>query len=148
MMATVDKLGPDTGIAHCLHHNIHFEWCYGFKERLAVIDGDKPPSEQAVRKANFWLFSQADLPSWKKVDAASVKAEAAAMKYDAAKAEYIAVGMTLGAVGEKFGAAWAKYLADNLPAIQALHDKLVAEHGYICTWNGKDIFKEAHDEQA
>jgi len=36
----------------------------------------------------------------------------------------------------------AKYEADNLSAIQTLHDKLVSEQGYVCTWNGKDIFPE------
>ena len=123
----------DIGLAHCPHHAIHFEWCYGFKERLAVIDRDKPESERTVRKANFWLFSQADLPSWAKYDAALAKYEAARAKVDAAWAKY-------EAARAKVDAAWAKYVADNLPAIQALHDRLVAEQGYVCTWNGKDIF--------
>ena len=188
-MTMRDELNQNFGMAHCAHHAIHFEWCFGFKKRLAVIDRDKPKSERAVRQANFWLFAQADLPSWAKVDAAWAKADAEGAKYDAAVAKadaawakadaagakydaaeakvaatwakadaawvkanaegakYAAAWAKTDAAGVKAAAAGAKYLADNLPAIQALHDKLVAEQGYICTWNGKDIFsKEAQNE--
>lgn len=42
--------GPDSGVAGYVHHNVPVEYCWSFKERLAVIDADKPERERAVRR--------------------------------------------------------------------------------------------------
>ena len=146
-----------SGLAHCVHHNIHFEFCYDLAQRQGVIRDTKPKEELKVRLANLWLFPLDQLPAdlqkadadWQKADADWQKAAADLQK---AAADLQKADDDL----QKADADWQKADADlqkadddlqkadaaHLPDIQALHDKLVVS-GYVCTWNGVDIFEEA-----
>ena len=121
-----EKPQQQVGFAHCVHHNIHFEWCYSLEERFKVIKQTKPPSEHAVRLANLWLFPVDRLPAdWQKILADWQQAAADRQK---ALADW-----------QKADADWRKGIGDIFPLLPTLHDALVAE-GYVCTWNGKGIF--------
>ena len=37
------------GLAHCLSHDVHWEYCWDYEERLEFIKQEKPPEEQALR---------------------------------------------------------------------------------------------------
>ena len=44
-----------------LHHDILFEWCWGFKERINVIDAEKPEYERAIRKRLFRFLTKKEI---------------------------------------------------------------------------------------
>ena len=51
----------NSGMAIHLHHNILFEWCWGFKERINVIDTEKPEHERATRKRLFRFLTKKEI---------------------------------------------------------------------------------------
>ena len=60
----MDYLIGDGWAVH-LHHDVLFEWCYNYAERVDAIKRDKPESEQAVRLRLFKMLPQEaldDLP--------------------------------------------------------------------------------------
>jgi len=156
-----EKPQQQVGFAHCVHHNIHFEWCYSLEERFKVIKQTKPPSEHAVRLANLWLFPVDRLPAdWQKIladwqqaaadwqQAAADRQKAAADRQKAAADRQKTLADWQQAAADrqkaladwqKADADWRKGIGDIFPLLPTLHDALVAE-GYVCTWNGKGIF--------
>ena len=111
---------PQAGPAHCVHHNVHFEFCHDYADRLAHIAQHKPAAAQETSKVNLWLFPK------------EFKASAA---HDKASAAYVRARATC-----------VETLRDAMPAIQVEHDRLVREEGYVCTWSGTSIFTEEEKE--
>lgn len=35
------------GFAHCVHHDKHFEFCFGFDERVVYIKANKPKESRS-----------------------------------------------------------------------------------------------------
>ena len=147
----------NTGFAHCLHHEVHFELCRDFEERVQYIRQEKPFGEQAIRLANFWLFPPSPLPpaleaamaEWKaarvELDVAMAEWSATVVKWEAARVQWSATRVRRSATWVKLGTARVKVEAARVKVeLQLLefHDRLVSEQGYVCTWNGQSIFKE------
>lgn len=122
------------GLAHCCHHNTHFEYCYDFATRVEYIKTQKPENEQELRLRLFKILPEDRLPS------SLVKAEA---EYEKAGAEYYkAVAEYYGAEAEydkaraeydKARAEYYKAIRDNMPELMKLHDELFTD----CTWDEK-----------
>ncbi len=51
-----------SGLAHCCHHDKHYECCYDFNERVKYIKAHKPKEEQALRLKLFALLPMERLP--------------------------------------------------------------------------------------
>lgn len=66
------------GVAHCVHHDVHFQVCRGYQGRVEYIKAAKDQDEQEIRLANFWLFPPDILPlAMKEAKAAYDEATAA-----------------------------------------------------------------------
>jgi len=50
------------GLAHCNHHDTHWEYCYNLDERIAYINGHKPEEEQPLRLSLFFIVPDRQLP--------------------------------------------------------------------------------------
>lgn len=129
------------GIAHCVHHDVHFEYCYNLEERRRYIDRDKPESERAVRQANLWLFPLETIPpDLQKANADSRKAYADLHKTRADSRKAYPELQKAWADSQLANADWQKAAAEWQPALIVIHDRLVAQ-GYVCTWNGRSILE-------
>ena len=51
-----------SGVAHCAHHDQHWEYCYNYAEQVAYIKGTKPANEQALRLKLFQIVPDDKLP--------------------------------------------------------------------------------------
>ena len=51
----------NSGIVNHLHHEHLFEWCWGFKERINIIDTEKPEHERAIRKKLFRFLTKKEI---------------------------------------------------------------------------------------
>ena len=81
--------------------------------------------------------------AWADVDKARVAYDKAWTAYSKAWAAYNKAGEAYDKAREAYNkaeAAYDKAIADNLPAIMALHDKECPN----CPWDGKTIFPEEH----
>ncbi len=135
------------GFAIHLHHNILFEYCYDYEDRVAVIKSNKPKNEQKIRLRLFKMLSDeaiAELPDrirkayaeWRKAYAEWRKAYAewrkAAAEWRKAAAEWRKAAAEWG----KADAKWSKAYAKWGKAEQTLW------HAKWCgckEWNGKEI---------
>lgn len=106
-----------------------------YQERRQYISEHKSPAERPLR---LYLMRKVrgELP------AAVVEAHAALLKANLALVEAnLALVEARVACVETF-AAWVKAIADNMPAIEALHRSEVPD----TTWNGTTIFSEGWEK--
>mgnify|MGYP001559570112 CR=1 FL=1 len=67
-----------SGLAHNLHHNVHWEWCFDYDERVEYIKKHKPMAEQPLRLKQFFLVPEDKIPGKDSTEwAAYTKARAA-----------------------------------------------------------------------
>lgn len=119
------------GLAFHVHHNILFEHCYDYKERVYAIKRRKPKNEQKIRLRLFKMLSKeaiAELP--KNILKADVEFDKAMAELDKADAElYKAMAEFDKARAElyKAGNKWDEK--------ESFHTK----HCGCKEWNGKEI---------
>ena len=58
-----DYVGPHSGFACWVHHEIPIEYCTNFAQRIAYIRAEKPAHEQAVRLAALTCLPLDRLPA-------------------------------------------------------------------------------------
>ena len=102
-----------SGLAHCCHHDKHYEYCYDYDERVKFIKESNPPEEQELRLRLFQIIPDdvlpgKDSPSWE------------------------ACRKALATYRKALDAYFKVYSVE----LNALHDKLFPD----CTWNGRSIF--------
>ena len=51
-----------SGLAHCQHHDKHWEYCYDLNERIKYIKEKKPKEEQALRLKLFQIVPLDKVP--------------------------------------------------------------------------------------
>ena len=87
------------GLAHCCHHDIHWEFCFDFDERVEYIKRNKPENEQGLRLALFQIIPDEMIPGR---DSAEWKAchKAAKVYLKATEASYKATDALLKKWGE------------------------------------------------
>ncbi len=51
-----------SGLAHLCHHNVHWEFCYDYDERVKYIKKYKPAEEQELRLKFFQIIPDEMLP--------------------------------------------------------------------------------------
>jgi len=51
-----------SGLAHCYHHDIHWEYCFDYDERVEYIKSHKPVEEQPLRLKLFGLVPSNKVP--------------------------------------------------------------------------------------
>ena len=86
---------PNNGWAHLVHHDVHWELCYNYQQRVDYIKASKPTGEQAQRLKYFQLLPAHYLPeplreaadAWREADDAWQKADAAWQKAGVARRE-------------------------------------------------------------
>ena len=131
-----------------IHHGCLVEFATEpIENRIKYIREDKPKSEIALR-LKLLKPVQGKLPAaLNKAGVAYDKARAAYDKlwaaYYKARAAYNKAGATYDKARADVNKAWKAYnktIADNLPAIMALHDKECPN----CPWDGETIFPEEH----
>ena len=144
-----NEMRQNSGLAHCVHHNQHWEYCYDYRGRVEFIKANKPKRERKLRLKLLQLVPDELVPGrgsdeWK----ACNKAREALNK--ATKAYYEAWNYLDSNTIEAFNKAtddynkaweahkkaWNTYLTKYANELQALHDKIFPD----CTWNGKTIF--------
>ena len=52
----------NSGLAHCVHHDIHWEYCYDYRGRAEFIKANKPEDEQDLRLKLFKLIPNKLVP--------------------------------------------------------------------------------------
>ena len=135
-----------SGLAHCCHHDQHWEFCYDFKKRVKYIKEDKPAEERGLRLRLFQLVSSALLPGKD-----SIEWDACLKEWDAYWNAWDAYSKTRDAYWKPWDAslemwnaywkAWDAYLAKYQSELGALHDKLFPD----CPWNGTTIFTRRNE---
>ena len=145
-----------TGFYWHVHHDILLEYCYDAQERTDFILENKPESERALRLRLFQpvkgKLPKAVVKAHIALDKARIAQDKARITWEKA---YIAMqtnkGRGAAAVNRTY-IAWEKAcialnkaeialdkaVADNMPAIEALHAKECPD----CPWNGRTIFEE------
>ena len=121
------------GLAHCCHHDTHYEFCYDYLDRVAHIKANKPVLEIELRLKLFQLIPEDRLPlSLRKLIQACEKVYQAYVKVDQAyNKAYQAYVKEYQALNEAIKIA--------MPELDKLHAELFPD----CPWNGKTIFPEA-----
>ena len=88
-----DYVGPNSGFACWVHHEIPIEYCTNFARRIAYIRASKPAHEQAVRLAALTCLPLDRLPAdliqaWTAYDQAVTAYDQARTAYDQAWTAY------------------------------------------------------------
>ena len=88
-----DYVGPNSGFACWVHHEIPIEYCTNFARRIAYIRASKPAHEQAVRLAALTCLPLDRLPAdliqaWTAYDQAVTAYDQARTAYDQAGTAY------------------------------------------------------------
>src|SRR3972149_3578268 len=87
-----------SGLAHCCHHDKHYEYCYDYDERVKFIKKYKPLDEQELRLKLFQIIPYDRLPGKN-----SAEWEAyynAGKNYDEAREAYYNAGKNYDKAGE------------------------------------------------
>jgi hypothetical protein len=134
------------GLAMHVHHNVLFEYCYDYKERVTAIKNNKPAGEQEVRLRLFKMLSKEaieELPEkLLKADADWDKANADLDKADADWYKADADWYKADADRNKAVADLNKAIADRNKADADL-DKAIADWDKaIADWNSKSWHKK------
>lgn len=157
------------GLAHCCHHDIHWEYCYDYDERVNFIKEYKPQEEQELRLKLFQIVPDNLLPGrdsaeWLAYGKAGIAYGKAGIAYDKAwavceKAKAVcdkakATRVKAKAACEKawavcvkarvaYGKAWIAHGEARDAFGKAYQSELDDLHDKLfpdCTWNGKTIF--------
>ncbi len=157
----MNKSVRKSGLAHCLHHDIHWEFCSDFDERVTFIKEHKPKEEQPLRLKLLRLIPDDILPKkdsaqWEayvKAGEAYDKVREACDKaweaYDKTREAYDKAGEAYDKAREAYDKAWEAYVKAGEAYVKAreayvkiakddldkLHDKLFPD----CPWNGETI---------
>jgi hypothetical protein len=123
-----------SGLAHCCHHDRHFEWCYDYRKRVDYIKRGKPVAEQELRLKLFQILPFDRLPlrlheAWETHDKASKTYDKASKTYDKARETYDEARETYIEASE----VCDEVLNNCMPELMKLHDELFPD----CTWNEK-----------
>ena len=123
------------GLAFHVHHNILFEYCYDYDERVDVIKIIKPENEQEIRLRLFKMLSSEAMKALpKKLIKANAECDKANAECDKAHADRDKAN----ADRDKARAEWYKARADRDKAI-AEWDKAYAEWDKArAEWFGKE----------
>ena len=121
-----------SGFAFHVHHDILFEWCSDYDERVEYIKHYKPKKEQRLRLRLFKMIPTERLPS-ELVKAWEV--------YDKAREAYVKAWEAYGKTGEAYDKAleaYGKAREAYDKDIQKLHKELCPN----CPWDGETIFSD------
>ena len=121
-----------SGLAHCRHHDQHFEWCYDFDERVMNIKEYKPMAEQPRRLKLFFLFPEDRLPpalvtAREALDTAREALDTAWEAYVTAREAYDTAWTAYDTAQKAYDTAWK----ESMPELMKLHDELCPD----CTWD-------------
>mgnify|MGYP001560158201 CR=1 FL=1 len=126
--ALLDYIGPDAGMFYCVHHHWLFEYCWSAKERLDVIDTEKPPHERAIRRRHLCRVKPEDgnIP-------AQVWAEGNRLRDEGNR--LWAEGNRLRDEGNRLWAESERLLEPYRAELQQTYLRLIPK----CRWNGRAI---------
>ena len=118
---TVLKVKNDTtnsGMALHVNHDTLFKWCWGLKERIKVIDTDKPENERATRKRLLRILTKKEVAMLPKdfVEICRIEGEANQKWWEAY---------------QNWGEAYIKYK----PQLEKVHKKICG----CKEWNGRKL---------
>ena len=124
-----DYVGPNSGFACWVHHEIPIEYCTNFARRIAYIRASKPAHEQAVRLAALTCLPLDRLPAdliqaWTAYDQAWTAYDQARTAYDQAWTAY-------DQAVTAYDQAWTAYR----PLLLALMNELVP----ASLWNDQGL---------
>jgi len=131
----------NSGLAHCVHHDIHWEYCYNYQKRVEFIKENKPKEEQELRLKLFKLLPNKLVPGresaeWKaciKTGKSYNKAlQSRIMAWEAFNKATDDYNEALNAYYE----AWDAYFSKYTEELQILHNKMFPD----CPWDGESIF--------
>ena len=110
-----------SGLAHCCHHDKHYEYCYDYDKRVRFIKKYKPLDEQELRLKLFQIIPYDRLPG----------------KNSAEWEAYHKAGEAYHKAWEAYHKAREAYLAKYKCELDKLHAELFPD----CPWDGKAILK-------
>ena len=126
------------GFAWHVHHDKPVEWVWDYDERLRAIE-QKPAVEIPTRKRLFQMvrgsLPAAIVQAWSDYDQTRGVRDRAGDAYFRDQDAYFQAEHACLRARD----AYYQALADNMPAILALH----AQECTSCPWNGRTIFPEA-----
>ena len=125
-----------SGLAHLCHHDIHWEFCFDYEERVEFINLHKPIEEQPSRLKWFKLVPDDKIPG---NDSPAWEAYHTARKaYDTAREDYVTAWEAYDTAWEAYLTAWKAYVTAFSKELDQLHAKLFPG----CPWDGKTMFPE------
>src|SRR3990167_6593259 len=149
-----------SGMAFHVHHDVLFEYCHNYQERVDYINKEKPEHERKTRIKLFAMLTQeqiAMLPkefveASQKYDEARQKYVEARQKYDEARQKYVEARQKYDEVSQKYDEArqkcvearqkydevWQKYVEvwqKYKPQLEEIHKKICG----CKEWNGKEL---------
>ncbi len=147
----------NSGLAHCCHHDIHWEYCFDYQERVKYIKEHKPKNEQELRLKLFFIVPDDKLPgkdspeweaynkAWEVYDKAREAYNKAWEAYDKAweaydkeREAYNKEWEAYDKAREAYDKEWEAYFAKYKIELDKLHSELFPD----CPWNRKTIFPE------
>jgi len=135
------------GLAHGGHHDIHWEFCWDFDERVAYIKAHKPVEEQALRLKLFGIVPLDKIPG--KDSAEWQAARLARQVYDQTWQAYKQAGQVWEQARQAYDVAWQAWQARQAydvawqAYLEKFHDELELLHKELypdCPWDGETIF--------
>ena len=131
----MSQVKQNSGLAHCVHHDSHWDLCPDYRSRVSDIRSYKPLKEIPLRLKLFQIVPshllsenlQKALVGWEKALADREKTWA-----DLEKARKARVDR------EKAQGEWETALEQAEPELAKLHARLFPD----CPWDGKTIFSK------
>src|SRR3990167_5791614 len=149
-----------SGMAFHVHHDVLFEYCHNYQERVDYINKEKPEHERKTRIKLFAMLTQeqiAMLPKEfveasqkydearqkyiearqkydevsQKYDEARQKCVEARQKYDEARQKCVEARQKYDELWQKYDEVWQKYK----PQLEEIHKKICG----CKEWNGKEL---------
>jgi len=126
-----------SGLAFHVHHDILFEFCHDYDERIRFIKQDKPIEERELRLRLFQLIPEDKLPrgtkAYDKAREAYYKAEEAC---DKAREDCNKAGKAHYKAREAYDKAGEAHYKAGASALEKLHQELCPN----CPFDNKTIF--------
>ena len=114
------------------HHDMLFEYCHDYQERVNYIKRYKPKNEQKIRLKRFFMLTKEQVKMFPvEFVEARQKYDESRQKYDEARQKLVESKQKLVESRQKHDEAWQKYK----PQLEKIHRK-------ICSckeWNGKAL---------
>src|SRR3990167_6514175 len=135
-----------SGMAFHVHHDVLFEYCHNYQERVDYINKEKPEHERKTRIKLFAMLTQeqiAMLP--KEFVEERQKYDEVSEKYDEAMKEYDEARQKYDEVSQKYNEAMQKYDEARQKcneASQKYKPQLEEIHKKICgckEWDGTEL---------